>query len=431
MLKKIIQNNPLKLKSEFAKNMRTLMIGTILSQLVVVAFIPVLSRVFTPKDFTTLEQFTMILNILVVVITGKYEFAIMHPKEKEDARHILFLSMVLALIGSVLVAFFGLFFKSNIGEYYNNPEFGGLFWMLGPALFAFAVFNIISYWFSRQKKYAITSKSKIINSTISEPLKLGFAKLNMGSLSLVVGTTIGQILSAIYSFICYHENEPLGLKNISKERLKKNALRYKDYPTISIWGSILNRLAQWAHIGIFTQFYGLVAIAWMALSRRVVQAPLNIISGSYSQVFFQKISEMEDLLELKKQYYKALKQLSVFALSIIAIAFLIPDNTIGWIFGDAWQPALDYLRVLTIWYAINFVTSSLSFVSLRIEIQKISFFLDLMHFVFIYGTIFIAYKLKFDAYHATVLLVASKVIYFTINIVVQSIRLNRYVHENK
>ena len=106
-------------------------------------------------------------------------------------------------------------------------------------------------------------------------------------------------------------------------------------------------------------------------------------------------------------------------------------ESVGWVFGEAWMPAIQYMRVLTVWYAINFVTSSLSFVSLRIEIQKISFFLDLIHFVFVYGTIFIAYKLDFDTYHATVLLVAAKVIYFTINIFVQSIRLNRYVNEKK
>ena len=431
MVKKWLNHKKKSWQSEFAKNMRTLMVGTILSQLIVVAFIPILSRIFTPEDFTTLEQFTMVLNILVVVITGKYEFAIMHPKEKEDARHIVFLAVLLAMIGSILVLLFGLIFQDGIGEYYNNQDFGHYFWMLGPALFAFAIFNIVSYWFSRQKQYAITSKSKIINSTISEPLKFGFAQLKIGSIGLVIGTTIGQILSGVYSFICFRKNEPLGLTKISKDRLKKNALRYKDYPTISIWGSILNRLAQWAHIGIFTQFYGLAAIAWMALSRRVIQAPLNVLSGSYSQVFFQKISEIDDPVILKTQYYKALKQLSIFAFLIIAVVFLIPNTTVGWVFGEAWMPAIQYMRVLTVWYAINFVTSSLSFVSLRIEIQKISFFLDLIHFVFVYGTIFIAYKLDFDAYHATVLLVAAKVIYFTINIFVQSIRLNRYVNEKK
>lgn len=431
MIKKWLRHNKSSWRSEFAKNMRTLMVGTVFSQLIVVAFTPILSRVFTPEDFTTLEQFTMLLNILVVVITGKYEFAIMHPKEKEDARHILFLAIVLALIGSIIVMFVGIFCGDYIGNYYNNSDFGEIFWILGPCLFAFAMFNITSYWFSRQKKYVFSSGSKIINSCTSEPTKVMLSKVSLGSTGLIIGTTIGQIIGAVYSFFQFRKNEPKGLQFIEFDRLKSNALRYKDYPMISIWGSILNRLAQWAHIGIFAQFYGLVAIGWMALSRRIVQAPLNIISGSYSQVFFQKISEIENPIDLKKTYYQALRQLTALSAAIIGIAYIIPDNTIGWIFGEAWMPAINYLRILTIWYAFNFVTSSLSFVSLRIEMQKIAFLLDLLHFIIIYGSIFLAYHFHYNEYDATVILVMAKVIYFTINLLVLSIRLNRYVDDQK
>ena len=257
------------------------------------------------------------------------------------------------------------------------------------------------------------------------------SKVSLGSTGLIIGTTIGQIIGAVYSFFQFRKNEPKGLQFIEFDRLKSNALRYKDYPMISIWGSILNRLAQWAHIGIFAQFYGLVAIGWMALSRRIVQAPLNIISGSYSQVFFQKISEIENPIDLKKTYYQALRQLTALSTAIIGIAYIIPDNTIGWIFGEAWMPAINYLRILTIWYAFNFVTSSLSFVSLRIEMQKIAFLLDLLHFIIIYGSIFLAYHFDFNEFDAIVILVMAKVIYFTINLLVLSIRLNRYVDDQK
>lgn len=431
MIRHWINNKKNSWRSEFAKNMRTLMAGTVLSQLIVVAFTPILSRIFTPEDFTTLEQFTMLLNILVVVITGKYEFAIMHPRQKEDARHLLFLSIVLALIGSTAVTFLGLLFSEHIGNYYNNPNFGQIFWVLGPCLFAFAVFNSTSYWFSRQKKYIYSSTSKIVNSTASEPIKVLLSKFSIGSSGLIIGTTLGQIIGAVYSFFQFKKNEPKGFKDIDFYTLKQNAKRYKDYPMISIWGSILNRLAQWAHIGIFAQFYGLVAIGWMALSRRIVQAPLNIISGSYSQVFFQKISEIEDPIELKNKYYSALKQLAALSLGIVGIVYIIPDATIGWIFGEAWLPAINYLRILTIWYAFNFVTSSLSFVSLRIEMQRVAFLLDLLHFVIIYGCIFWAYQLHCDEFEATQILVLSKAAYFTINVLVVSLRLNRYVDEQK
>ncbi|MEY2763688.1 MAG: hypothetical protein RLZZ205_112, partial [Bacteroidota bacterium] len=184
MLHKIKQKYGHHWKSDFFKNMRTLMAGTVMGQVIVLAFTPILSRIYSPEDFTTLEQFIMILNIAVVVITGKYEFAIMHPKKNEEARYIVILSTILALIGSCIFAVFGIFFSNEIAQYYNNSSMGNYFWLLGPSLFGFALFNITNYWFSRQKKYQYAASSKILNASAGEPIKytLGFLHHNNGGL---------------------------------------------------------------------------------------------------------------------------------------------------------------------------------------------------------------------------------------------------------
>jgi O-antigen/teichoic acid export membrane protein len=430
MLHKIKQKYGHHWKSDFFKNMRTLMAGTVMGQVIVLAFTPILSRIYSPEDFTTLEQFIMILNIAVVVITGKYEFAIMHPKKNEEARYIVILSTILALIGSCIFAVFGIFFSNEIAQYYNNSSMGNYFWLLGPSLFGFALFNITNYWFSRQKKYQYAASSKILNASAGEPIKytLGFLHHNNGG--LIWGTAIGFCLGGLYSVWCYLKTEAKGFGSWTKTELIAQARIYKDYPCYSIWGSILNRLAQWAHVGIFTHFYGLIAIGWMALSRRVVQAPLNVISGSYSQVFFQRISEIDNPAELQKVYYKALKQFTIISIFIILIAFLLPESTMGFVFGDQWLPAIAYLKILTLWYALNFITSSLSFVALRIQMQRVALILDILHFVFIYGAVIGAYWMKCDEYQATVVLVIAKVIYFIINLTVLSWRLNHYVRQH-
>jgi O-antigen/teichoic acid export membrane protein len=417
-------------KSDFFKNMRTLMAGTVFGQLIVLAFTPILSRIYTPEDFTTLEQFIMILNIAVVVITGKYEFAIMHPKKNEDARHIVVLSALLALFGSLLFVIFGLLFSESIAIYYNNPDMGQYFWLLGPSLFGFALFNITNYWFSRQKKYQYAATSKILNASAGEPIKYTIGIVQPSASGLLWGTTLGFCIGGLYSAWRYLKTEAKGFSEWTKAELFNQAKTYKDYPCYSIWGSILNRLAQWAHVGIFTHFYGLIAIGWMALSRRVVQAPLNVISGSYSQVFFQRISEIEDPKELSKVYYKALWQFVLIAIFIVFIVFALPESTMGFVFGENWLPAISYLRILTLWYALNFITSSLSFVALRIQMQRVALVLDIMHFIFVYGAVIGAYYMNCNEYQATLVLVLSKVVYFIINLTVLSWRLNQYVHQN-
>jgi len=427
MIKQWLHKSKPNLKGEFFKHVATLMAGTVIGQMIAFGFTPILSRLFTPDDFTTLEQFTMIMSIAVVVITGKYEFAIMHPKEDRDARQLVILSAALALIGSVAFVIVGIIFSEAIGEYYQNPTLGKYFWMLGPALFGFAIFNITNYWFSRKKQYQNAAISKIYNAAAGEPIKWLAGTQQWGTIGLISGTVMGYLLSGIYSGYKYIQDQGKKWMDIEWERLKEQGRIHKDFPLFSIWGSILNRTAQWAHVGIFTHFYGLAAIGFMALCRRIMFAPLNIVSGSYSQVFFQRISEIENPNQLQKLYFKALLQFMILASGLVILVWLLPDNTMGFIFGDAWVDSIQYLRLLSFWYALNFVTSSLSFIVLRIQMQRIGLALDALHFAIIFGSIIAAHYSNCSELEAVKWLVIAKVMYFAINIFTIQWQLHRYV----
>jgi len=56
-----IMINKLKLKSEFAKNVLTLMTGTTIAQAIPIAISPILTRIYTPEDFGVFA-----LNILFI-----------------------------------------------------------------------------------------------------------------------------------------------------------------------------------------------------------------------------------------------------------------------------------------------------------------------------------------------------------------------------
>jgi len=114
---------------------------------------------------------------------------------------------------------------------------------------------------------------------------------------------------------------------------------------------------------------------------------------------------------------------SVFAIVLVQ---LLPDQTMGWIFGEAWTPCMPYLKLLSYWYAFNFMTSSLSFITLRIQMQRMSLLLDALHFVFVFGGIYWAHCMQVDMLGGVRMLVISKVIYFVINLLVILIYLRRY-----
>ncbi len=77
--------NNLKPKSEFSRNVLTLMTGTTIAQAIPIAISPILTRIYTPEDFGVFALYMSVASLLSTLATGRYELAIMLPKKDEDA----------------------------------------------------------------------------------------------------------------------------------------------------------------------------------------------------------------------------------------------------------------------------------------------------------------------------------------------------------
>lgn len=396
------------------------MTGTALGQLIALAFSVVVSRLYSPTEFATLEQFAMILGVLGVIAGARYEAAIMLPKSNTDARHLLALVLRIGFWFSIVLTAVCFLLEDLIISWLGNEGLSGLTWLIGPSVFFFIVPTALGYWFSRQKQYKPVATGKTLFSVISEPFKVIFAKFKFGASGLVWSVSAAQFVSAIYSWRRFAFLTPEKLKGIDRERMRSLAIEYKDYPKYSMFGTLLNRLSQWLHIAMFGYLYGaagLVSIGFLGLSRRIIMAPLSMLATSFSQVYFQRITEIEDA-DLKPYYLKSLGRFALIGLTMIAFIWILPDNSMAFVFGNEWYDVMQYLRILVFWFAANFTASALSFILHRIRRQKLIFQLDALHFILILIALYGAWWSGLEPLEAMVVFVAAKVVYFIFNVLV-------------
>ncbi len=76
-------------KSEFLRNIFTLLSGSTIAQIITFLAIPVLTRIYTPQDFGFFAIYFSLATIVSTISTGRYELAIMLPRHKKDALAIL------------------------------------------------------------------------------------------------------------------------------------------------------------------------------------------------------------------------------------------------------------------------------------------------------------------------------------------------------
>src|SRR5688500_18227181 len=85
--------------SQFARHSVTLLVGTLVSQVVLLGAAPVLSRLCRPSEFGILAAFMAIAGFTQVFATGRYEIAILLPSDDDDARDLV--NLVFIVTGGV------------------------------------------------------------------------------------------------------------------------------------------------------------------------------------------------------------------------------------------------------------------------------------------------------------------------------------------
>ena len=104
------------------RDVTVLTLGTGLAQLINIGSAPLLSRLYSPKDFGILAIFLAVVGISSTLVTLRYETAILIPKSKKDSANIVAMSIFLAVVGSILLMLISLVLTDATLEYFGISE---------------------------------------------------------------------------------------------------------------------------------------------------------------------------------------------------------------------------------------------------------------------------------------------------------------------
>ncbi|MFP2770651.1 lipopolysaccharide biosynthesis protein [Oceanisphaera sp. KMM 10153] len=354
MLTKLLKNN------EFAKSVLTLMTGAVLAQAVPIAIIPILTRIFTPEDFGVLALYGAFVSILGVVATGRYEIAIMLPKENEEARVLLQVSALVALCISIIISIPIVIWNVEIAKFLGNEAIASWLYLVPISVLLTGVYQALTYWNNRQKKFKNTAVSRVNQSLFQGISQTGLGFLQLGG-GLIWGQFIG-IISSITYLLRKDRNYQKIVKKTEVSTLKLQMKKYHKFPKYGIVGGLCDAGAIQMPVLMLTKFYSSTIAGMFSLTFRVLNMPTAIISSAIAQVLFQKVVEISHTAPEKLRSYilKIFFLLFLLYLPAVPILFIWGDGLFSFVFGAEWGRAGVYAGYLVIAVAIRFAVSPLS-----------------------------------------------------------------------
>jgi O-antigen/teichoic acid export membrane protein len=369
-------------KRTFMQNVMVLFTGTAVSQLIPFLVLPILQKYYYgPEDFAKLASFVYFSEMFGVISTLKLEYAIVGKPSLRDSREVAITGFRVVTISAVLALMLAAI-SYRFDWIHGLHELGAVIFLMPVVVFAMGCVQLTAYWFNARKEYDRIARGKLIQTASGEGVKLlsGFSGLNFSG--LIIGRVSGFSLTAIFQYFRYRRDvADVERRNFSKWKLLGDHKSFIFYTTPSVFvGAFINFL----YIEMFVENFGPASAGMVSVAMTYVGAGLGMVAASISQVYYGTISGIHEKKAMLALYGKFLGRLTVMSAGMTALVWILPASWVVGVLGDEWNDLIVYCRVISLWLGVWFVSSSLSFIYLRLQRQRLMLVFDALHVVMIY-----------------------------------------------
>jgi len=366
----------------FARSVSILTGGTALAQVIAIAASPVLTRIYKPADFGALQVFVSIMALAVVASAGRYELAILLPEDEQSSIDILAVAIVCVCVTATITVIMVLFFHYHWVVPASVSVLKGNLWLLPLSVLGGGLYQAMSYWAMRHDGYSQIAKSKLTQAGAQVATQIGVGFLVPGPFGLLIGDAIGRVMGSGRFIRDLWRDSSDRIRAVRLSRMIKVAVRYRDYPLVSMWGALINSSGLALPSLFLAQYYGAQGTGWFALVNRVFGVPAALIGLSISQVYASKAAKLSrsDPKHLMRIFLKTTRLMLYLGLApCLAFVFFAP-SLFQFVFGNIWREAGEYARYLAPMFYAGFINSPVQWTLNILEHQRAQLAWDVSRF---------------------------------------------------
>jgi len=362
-------------ESRFLRSVGVLVGGTAAGQVVLLLVSPVVTRLYVPAEYGTLAAFTALLFLLIPVSALRFELTVPLTDDEEDAVGSLVISLgALALVLLLTVGCVWIFGEA-IAHWIDAPDLEGLLWLLPAGLALGGGSDVFTHWAIRRGDFGVISRSEVSRPVAKAASQVGLGVAGWGAAGLVTAEILGRIGGILPLARQAWEDTRGYLRAVDRAMLSRLVRRYWRFPVLTGGGTLLGGTAANLPALLMAGLFGAQAAGWLALGQRVVASPVSFFAEAVRKVYVGRAADLAgtDGRALRRLFLRTALLLFGIGVGPALILFLAGPPLFGLIFGDAWQEAGRYARLLSPLFLCRFVLWPLASTLDLLERQLLKF----------------------------------------------------------
>lgn len=364
----------------------TLLTGTAFSQLVMVLASPFLARLYSPAVFGEYAILSLIVGLLVIFATGKYELAVLLQTDREKAWHVACFAMTTAAVVSTVFLVVGLGVVSTmpgiLPEHFSLRR--GDSFALISVCFLMVLLNasqtVLFALMNRNGQFSAMSISRISQAVMMVGSQMAFSVLKGGLQGLLWGSVVGLFSCALVQFFVAFRSNGLIFPNL--KLMGDIAVANRNLPLHTIPTDLISALLAQFPVYFLAANFSVTSVGYFSLAQRTLQAPMQLIANSIGEVFRRNASSIYlERGECKLYFLKISRLLALIAVGAWTVTSIWAISLFSLIYGTQWEAAGRFAQILILMFALKFVVNPISFMFLIVKKTRLDLILHLIFMV--------------------------------------------------
>lgn len=374
------------LGSAYARNVLKLFYGTSLKNLITFLALPVLTRLYAPEDIGLFQLLLSVSMTFSIVSTLKYEMAIVLPRHRREAEHLVVLTL-LSLVATTIVTS-GLFavLGGPLLRLFKADDLVPYAQLVVAAIFATGLLQGARYLQVREKQYGDLARNNVVHGVVTQAGSIGAGIAHPSFLGLFGSYTLGCLAPAVAIL----HRARIHRYRIHRRWLRLFAWKHRQFPLISTVSMFLQQLTLELPVFMFSAYYGAQIVGYYAMAHRLLTTPMNLIQTSVGQVYFQEASDAyhRSPARLLRVYLVTIRRLALVGLGPLVLALLAAPPLVKLFLGAQWAASGTYIQIIVFGIYFGFINAPIGTTYSVIGRQEIILYLRIASIILRFGSMY-------------------------------------------
>lgn len=374
-------------ENAFYKHMAWMFSGSMLAQVIGLLTAPVLSRLYLPEDFGVYQLFLSLFSILAILGTAKYEMAIVLPRFRVEAFHVMMASIAMGFFMAVGVFLF-LFAAHGYFSWFAAVRLADYAFYLPIHIFSVAIYQSLYMWLVREQKFSVVSRGLVAFSLGDMILSVGFFQFGYMGNGLIAAVVFARMAVSSCFLYYFWRHYKKYVRVLAGRRIFSMWKKYRDFPRYMVLGSVVNSSAAALPAVLINAFWGTQVTGYYSLANQFLNLPISLASKSVGDVFKQEAVRIyKDLGNCQVFYRKNFGILLRASLFLGSVFFLWGPDIFACFLGESWRVSGEYVRILMFMFVASMIAIPLNNIYVITQRQRVYTLFQSLYFLAVAGAL--------------------------------------------